>query len=116
MSGIVSGIGRAFAAAQARWDNMAPPDHSDDDERTSQQPLGDAAVLVVYCAPFGVVSICGAYINAEFVDEAEFSRRRVDAWQAAVQREIDSDAADHAECLAFQAGLDGEAEFTRAVA
>jgi len=98
---------RAMSAAQARWDNMAPPEP--DDERTSLQPLGNAQVLVEYVAPFGIVSICGAYLNAEFVDEYEFSRRRLEAWRVAVQAELDREIADAAECARLQDELDREA-------
>jgi len=101
----MSGLGRAFAEAQARWDNTPPPE-IEDDERTSLQPLGDAEVLVAYSAPFGHVSIAGAYVGAEFVDACEFSQRRLDAWQSYIQSGLDSDAADSAECARLQDELD----------
>ena len=102
------GLGRAFAAAQARFDNMAPPELADADESTSSQPLGDTSVLVSFVVEDGAVNVTGAWINAEFVEAAEFSSRRVAAWERDIQRELDSDAADHAECARLQDEMDRE--------
>lgn len=38
----MSGLGRAFAAAQARFDDMAPPELDDDDALTEDQALEQA--------------------------------------------------------------------------
>jgi len=40
----MSGLGRSFAAAQERWDNMAPPEPSADDELASE-----AAEIIALC-------------------------------------------------------------------
>lgn len=40
----MSGLGRTFAAAQARWDNMAPPEPSANDELAAE-----AEELIALC-------------------------------------------------------------------
>lgn len=103
----MSSLGRAFAAAQERFDSAAPLEVPEaEDLCTSLQPLGDAEVLVLYGAPFGHVSIAGAYVGAEFVEADEFARRRLDAWQWHIQQELDADRADTAECARLQDELD----------
>ena len=102
------GLGRAFAAAQARFDNMAPPEWADADESTSSQPLGDTSVLVSFTVEPDGVNVTGAWINAEFVEASEFSPRRIEAWERYIKREIEDDAADHAECARLQAEMDRE--------
>lgn len=99
---------RAMSAGQSRWDNMAPPEWADADERTSSQPLGDAAIFVSYTIEDGAVNVCGAWVNAEFVEAGEFSPRRIEAWERYIRREIEDDAADHAECARLQAEMDRE--------
>ena len=99
---------RKFSAAQAAWDARAE-DQGQFDDATALLKIGDAEVLVAYVAPFGVVSITGAYIGAEFVDADEFSRRRLDAWQGELQRRLASDAADAAELAHESAAMWGDA-------
>lgn len=80
---------RSFA-----WES--PPEvNSDPDTRTSLQPLGDTQVMVEYEEhSAGSVHVTGAWINAEFVERDEFSSRRLDAWETAIEKQIERDAAD----------------------
>lgn len=97
---MVCGLGRAFAAFDVDYGvysgHPADPRTPEPEEYTSMQPIGCAEVLVVYVAPSGYVSITGAYIGAEIVEADEFSQRRLDIWQASIQREVDRDREDAA--------------------
>lgn len=87
-------IANQFAVRSFAWES--PPEvNSDPDTRTSLQPLGNTAVMVEYEEhSAGSVHVTGAWINAEFVERDEFSNRRLDAWETAIEKQIERDAAD----------------------
>jgi len=97
---------RAFKRAdygygdEATWGPVTDPRDpraDEPEEYTSEQPIGDAEVLVCYTVESGYVTITGAYVGADLVDADEFAQRRVAAWQAAIQAEVDRDREDAAD-------------------
>ncbi len=75
--------------------HQADPRNDPEEGLLSQQDLGDATVMVEYdLGVYGLPTIVGCWIAGEFVEEAEFSQRRLSAWTAAISEEIRKDRED----------------------
>jgi hypothetical protein len=76
--------------------DFAPPEVDEADEGLlSDQPLGDATVMVEFNLGLGALPIIvGAWLAGEFVEADEFSEPRLSQWREAISREIASDLID----------------------
>ena len=78
-----------MAAAQRAHDNAAPSDGF----RCSRQHLGPVPVLVSYSAECGHVMLEGVALHGEDIDCECFSAMQLEEWRAAIQAEVDDEAA-----------------------